>query len=352
MHKTILIFLTSTIVSGTILVITSEKWFIIWVGLELSTLALVPILCSKFSPRKIESTIKYFLIQALSAAILLKRALVKAWLTGSWSILDPLKEISVLLIVTALAFKIGLAPCHFWLPDVLQGLPFSRGLVIASWQKISPLVILFSFEQISKSNLIPAMGVLSVLIGGWGGLNQTQIRKILAFSSIGKMGWIRVTSFYSQRTALTILIIYLIINRTVFLVAKFMRFSTLGHLNIIAQLSPATVLIITLTILSLGGLPPLTGFMIKFMSLHFLLAKGFIFLSIVLILGTLLRLFFYVRISFKTSLVIFPQHIISLSSWRKTSYLPEVRLKTWVISAMSVLSTISIPLSLLSFIFI
>lgn len=346
MHRIISTFLFLTIVLGTIIVVSSEKWFVIWIGLEIRTLALIPLLCSKFSPRKIEAAIKYFLIQAMSAALMLKGALIQAWLIGSWSILEPANLVTSILITTALAFKIGLVPCHFWFPDVLQGLPFSRGLIIATWQKIAPLILLFSIKELIFTNLILAARILSVLIGGWGGLNQTQMRKILAFSSIGKMGWIAITSVYSYKAALSMLIIYLILNTTIFLVLDFLNVSTLGHLKTTAQLSPTRVLIIILTILSLGGLPPLTGFMIKFFSLYFLVAKSFILLSSILIAGALLRLFFYLRISFKTSLILFPHHILTLTSWRKRNKPCTIGIKTWSISCLFVIRAIAIPLTL------
>nr|BAD67412.1 NADH dehydrogenase subunit 2 [Echinometra vanbrunti] len=346
MYRSISTFLFLTVVSGTIIVITSENWFIIWVGLELSTLALVPILCSNFSPRNVEATIKYFLVQALSAALLLNGALIQAWLTGSWSILDPVNNVTSLCISVALAFKLGLAPCHFWFPDVLQGLPFLQGLIIATWQKIAPLILLFYFSQLLFSYILIAAGLVSILTGGWGGLNHTQIRKILAFSSIGNMGWIVTTSIYSVNAAIVMLIIYLIINTAIFLLFDYLNVFTLGHLNITSQMSPISVALVVLIILSLGGLPPLTGFILKFTSLYFLVSNNFIILSSVMIVGSLLSLFFYLRVSFNTSLILFPQHIMSVTTWRNNTITNPLTAKTWAISIFSVLGAFAIPLTL------
>nr|BAD67410.1 NADH dehydrogenase subunit 2 [Echinometra sp. C] len=346
MHRTISTFLFLTVISGTIIVISSENWFIIWVGLELSTLALVPLLCSSFSPRNVEATIKYFLIQALSAALLLNGALIQAWLTGSWSILDPVNNVTSLCLSVALAFKLGLAPCHFWFPDVLQGLPFLQGIIVATWQKIAPLILLFYFSQLIFSYLLIAAGLTSILMGGWGGLNQTQIRKILAFSSIGNMGWIVTTSIYSVNAAIIMLIIYLTINTAIFLLFDYLNVSTLGHLNITSQTSPISIVLVILTILSLGGLPPLTGFMLKFTSLYFLISNNFIVMSSIMIVGSLLSLFFYLRISFNTGLILFPQHIISVTTWRNNTVISPFSIKTWTISIFSILGAFAIPLTL------
>nr|YP_010148956.1 NADH dehydrogenase subunit 2 [Pygmaeocidaris prionigera]QQV69860.1 NADH dehydrogenase subunit 2 [Pygmaeocidaris prionigera] len=346
MYRIVSLFLFATVILGTIIVITSENWFIIWVGLELSTLALVPILTSTFTPRNVEATVKYFLIQALSAALLLNSTLIQAWLTGSWSILTPMNDLSFILLVIALAFKLGIAPCHFWFPDVLQGLPFNQGLIVSTWQKIAPLIILFQVTQISASSLVVIIGLLSTLIGGWGGLNQTQTRKILAFSSIGNMGWIIVTSVYSYNAALAMLLIYLTINTCLFLTFQFSNILTLGHLNSATQASPINTLIIILSILSLGGLPPLTGFTMKFYSLYCLVNNGFYLPSAILITGSLLSLFFYLRIAFNASLILFPQHIINLTSWRNSNGLTPLPLQTWAISILFILGTISTPLVL------
>ena len=328
------------------IVISSQKWFVIWIGLEIRTLALVPLLCSRFSPRKIEATIKYFLIQALRAALLLKGAMIQAWLAGSWSILDPAKKVTMLCIRIALAFKIGLAPCHFWFPDVLQGLPFLQGLIIASWQKIAPLILIFSITNIVFSKLLIVAGIISIIVGGWGGLKQTQTRKILAYSSIAKMGWIVITAAYSLQAAVIMLVIYLLIKRAMFLLLKLLTVSTLGHLKKTAQLSPIRIVLVTLLILSLGGLPPLTGFMIKFTSLYFLVLKRFFVLSAIMVLGRLLRLFFYLRISFKVRLILFPQHIISLTTWRKKTMTDYLSAKTWFTSVLTTVGIIAIPITL------
>ena len=344
MHRPTFIFLALRIVLGTFIVISRENWFIIWTGLELRTLALIPVLCANFTPRKVEAAVKYFLIQAVSAALILKSALINAWFFGSWSILCSTKPVRTISLSIALAFKIGLAPCHFWFPDVLQGLPFIQGLIISTWQKIAPLVLLFSFSSLVESNLLILAGLISVIVGGWGGLNQTQIRKILAFSSIGHMGWITITSFYSIKIALIMLFLYLIIKTTIFLLAEHLKIFTLGHLKVTSYLSPKTPALVITTILSLGGLPPLTGFMIKFLSLSTLIREKFILLSSLLILGRLLSLFFYLRVAFKTRLSLFPQHILTLSSWRKKARKIKFPLKTWFLSLVFVISTIGLPI--------
>ena len=128
------------------------------------------------------------------------------------------------------------------------------------------------------------------------------------------MGWLIITSVYSVNAAILMLIIYLIIKTAIFLLFDFLKISTLGHLKTTSQLSPIRIALVVLLMLSLGGLPPLTGFILKFTSLYFLIRNGFIAFSSIMIIGSLLSLFFYLRISFKTGLILFPQHIIRVTS--------------------------------------
>ncbi|WP_428839375.1 proton-conducting transporter membrane subunit, partial [Erythrobacter sanguineus] len=110
------------------------------------------------------------------------------------------------------------------------------------------------------------------------------------------------------------LIIYLIINTSLFLLFNHLKISTLKHLKTISQLSPIKITLILLIILSLKNLPPLTNFILKFTSLYFLITNNFIILSSIIIIKNLSKLFFYLQISFKTNLILFPQHIINLTS--------------------------------------
>jgi len=154
----------------------------------MKTLSILPILCYQFSPRRVESTIKYFLVQSFSAAIILNVVIIQAWLYSSWSVFQPLKVFTSVLLTAALALKLGLFPCHYWFPDVIQGVGFLQGLVLSTWQKIAPFVLITYVVERLNTFLLRMMGALSVMAGGWGGLNQTQMRKILAFSSIGHIG--------------------------------------------------------------------------------------------------------------------------------------------------------------------
>nr|NP_008166.1 NADH dehydrogenase subunit 2 [Patiria pectinifera]Q33819.1 RecName: Full=NADH-ubiquinone oxidoreductase chain 2; AltName: Full=NADH dehydrogenase subunit 2 [Patiria pectinifera]BAA03878.1 NADH-dehydrogenase subunit 2 [Patiria pectinifera] len=316
MHRNILMVLIANVVLGTLIVLSSHHWFTLWVGLEMNTLSILPILSYQFTPRNVESSVKYFLVQSVSAGIVLNVVIIQAWLYSSWSLMEPLNQATSFLMTLALGLKLGLFPCHYWFPDVIQGVGFIQGLVLSTWQKIAPFAVLVYVVESLNISLLASLGVLSVLVGGWGGLNQTQMRKIFAFSSIAHIGWICSTVGYSVSVACVMLVAYIIINSSVFFMANSFDLKSLSHVGRLSLYNFVGGAGLVLSILSLGGLPPLFGFLIKFISLKCLVENGCFILAGVLVMGSLLSLFFYLRIAFNSSLTLFPQHSLVVFSWR------------------------------------
>ncbi len=316
MNRRIILILIINIIISVVIVASRHSWFSVWIGLELNTLSVLPILCGQFTPRGIESTIKYFLVQAFRAAMILNVGLVQLWLCSSWSVGYPLKEFSSIVLTLSLCLKLGLFPCHYWFPDVIQGLRFLQGLLLSTWQKVAPFIILVNASSLIRIKVLTILGCLSVLVGGWGGLNQSQIRKIMAFSSISHIGWIIRVVSYSVQVSCIMFLVYIILRRTIFLINKEGSIYNLSSVGRLMYCKKIMGLVLILVILSLGGLPPLTGFLKKFVALECLLSKNLIAPSILLIIGRLLSLFFYLRIRYKSVLCLFPQHSMMLFSWR------------------------------------
>nr|YP_010161652.1 NADH dehydrogenase subunit 2 [Phyllophorella liuwutiensis]QRI59061.1 NADH dehydrogenase subunit 2 [Phyllophorella liuwutiensis] len=312
MNRLIISFLLISLLLGTSLVIMSNHWFPIWLGLELSTLALIPLINVNINTRSNEATIKYFLVQAFSAALLLNSATINLWLSNSWD-LSNISNTPICYIISSFAIiiKLGLAPCHFWFPDVLSGLSFKSGIIIACWQKIAPLFLLLSLANFINNEIILLCATASVLIGGWGGLNQTSIRKILAYSSISHLGWISATLFFLPEASLALFIFYLINNLMIFLLCDNNKLFFLSNLNKI-NIFPMNTILLSIALLSLGGLPPLGGFLNKLIPLLIFSNNSNISIIIIFIIGSLISLYFYLRLVFNTSLTLFPQHSINI----------------------------------------
>nr|YP_010960679.1 NADH dehydrogenase subunit 2 [Euprotomicrus bispinatus]WNH38160.1 NADH dehydrogenase subunit 2 [Euprotomicrus bispinatus] len=319
MNPLVLTTIISSLGLGTTMTFIGSHWLLVWMGLEINTLAIIPLMIYHHHPRAVEATTKYFLTQATASALLLFASITNAWDLGEWNLIELINPTSATLATIALALKIGLAPLHFWLPEVLQGLNLTTGLVLATWQKLAPFAILLQLHPILDSNLLLFLGILSIIVGGWGGLNQTQLRKILAYSSIAHLGWMITILHYSPNLTKLNLTLYIIMTLTTFLLFKLFDSTKINSIASSSIKSPLLSVITLMTLLSLAGLPPLSGFMPKWLILQELVKQNLAAPATIMALATLLSLFFYLRLSYSTTLTMSPNSIYLSSSWRTKS---------------------------------
>nr|BAX03683.1 NADH dehydrogenase subunit 2 [Erilepis zonifer]BBU25736.1 NADH dehydrogenase subunit 2 [Erilepis zonifer] len=303
---------------GTTLTFASSHWLLAWMGLEMNTLAIIPLMAQHHHPRAVEASTKYFLTQATGAAMLLFASTTNAWLTGQWDIQQMTHPLPITLITLALALKVGLAPVHSWLPEVLQGLDLTTGLILSTWQKLAPFALLVQIQPHSPTLLI-ILGLTSTLVGGWGGLNQTQLRKILAYSSIAHLGWMVLVLQFSFSLTLLALITYFIVTFSTFLVFKLNGSTNINALATSWAKAPALTALAPLILLSLGGLPPLTGFMPKWLILQELANQDLAATATLAALTALLSLYFYLRLSYAMALTMSPNNTTGTTPWRLQS---------------------------------
>nr|QXI14857.1 NADH dehydrogenase subunit 2 [Hypanus americanus] len=326
MNPLVLSITVLSLALGTTMTFIASHWLLIWVGLEINTMAIIPLMIHQHHPRATEATTKYFLTQATASALLLFSGTMNAWLTGQWNITELIHPASATLLSIALALKIGLAPLHFWLPEVLQGLNLLTGLVLSTWQKLAPFAILLQLYPLLNPTLLMTMGILSILVGGWGGLNQTQLRKILAYSSIAHLGWMIIILHYSPNLTLLNLTIYIIMTSSLFLLFNTNNTTKISSITISSTKSPLLTIMAMLTLLSLGGLPPLTGFMPKWLILQEMTKQNLFIPATIMALTALLSLFFYLRLCYSITLTLPPNPITSSSPWRTKTLQPNLLL--------------------------
>nr|APU51300.1 NADH dehydrogenase subunit 2 [Squalidus multimaculatus] len=316
MNPYVLMILLSSLGLGTTLTFASSHWLLAWMGLEINTLAIVPLMAQHHHPRAVEATTKYFLTQATAAAMILFASTTNAWVTGEWDMNNMSNPIASTMVITALALKIGLAPMHFWMPEVLQGLDLLTGLILSTWQKLAPLALIIQTAQAIDPLLLTALGLMSTLAGGWGGLNQTQLRKVLAYSSIAHMGWMIIVLQYAPHLTLVALGTYIFMTSAAFLTLKTSATTKIGTLAMVWSNSPVLATTTALVLLSLGGLPPLTGFMPKWLILQELAKQGLPITATIMALAALLSLYFYLRLCYAMTLTISPNTGNSITPWR------------------------------------
>nr|NP_203702.1 NADH dehydrogenase subunit 2 [Osteoglossum bicirrhosum]BAB19285.1 NADH dehydrogenase subunit 2 [Osteoglossum bicirrhosum]BAB64378.1 NADH dehydrogenase subunits 2 [Osteoglossum bicirrhosum] len=338
MNPYVYMILLSSLGIGTTLTFASSHWLLAWMGLEINTMAIIPLMAQQHHPRATEAATKYFLTQATAAAMILFASTTNAWITGDWNIPQTSHPAATSLLTLALALKIGLAPMHFWLPEVLQGLNLTTGLILSTWQKLAPFILIYQIAPNTNPTILTSMGILSTLIGGWGGLNQTQLRKILAYSSIAHLGWMITILHFMPALTLLNLTIYIIMTSTMFLSLKSLSATKINSLAITWPKTPILTVMTMLSLLSLGGLPPLTGFMPKWLILQELTKQNLPILATIMAMSALLSLFFYLRLCYSSTLTTFPNTNNTTTSWHK-----KTTQMTMPLTIMAILTLMLLP---------
>nr|URH16406.1 NADH dehydrogenase subunit 2 [Pithecia chrysocephala] len=334
------LIISFTIPTGTIITMLSSHWFLIWMGLELNMLSMIPMLAKNTNPRSTEAATKYFLTQATASMVLLMTIILNNLLYGQWTTNPSLNPILSTFMLIALTMKLGMAPLHFWLPEVVQGIPLIPAMLILTWQKLAPMSIIIQIFPSINMNIILMISILSIMIGSWGGLNQTQLRKILAYSSITHMGWMMAVLYYNPSITILSLIIYLFLTISTFVV--FYLNSNVTTLSMSHTWNKLTWMVpmITLMMLSLGGLPPLTGFSPKWAIMLELTKNNNLIIPLTMAMLTLMNLYFYMRLTYSISMTMFPTSNNTKINWQLKYMKPSPLLPMLMVS-----STLLLPLT-------
>nr|BEK71631.1 NADH dehydrogenase subunit 2 [Mus musculus] len=329
-----------TIFLGPMITMSSTNLMLMWVGLEFSLLAIIPMLINKKNPRSTEAATKYFVTQATASMIILLAIVLNYKQLGTWMFQQQTNSLILNMTLMALSMKLGLAPFHFWLPEVTQGIPLHMGLILLTWQKIAPLSILIQIYPLLNSTIILMLAITSIFMGAWGGLNQTQMRKIMAYSSIAHMGWMLAILPYNPSLTLLNLMIYIILTVPMFMALMLNNSMTINSISLLWNKTPAMLTMISLMLLSLGGLPPLTGFLPKWIIITELMKNNCLIMATLMAMMALLNLFFYTRLIYSTSLTMFPTNNNSKMMTHQTKTKPNP-----MFSTLAIMSTMTLPLA-------
>nr|AAF77239.1 NADH dehydrogenase subunit 2 [Drosophila melanogaster]AKN22343.1 NADH dehydrogenase subunit 2 [Drosophila melanogaster] len=287
-----ILFITIMII-GTLITVTSNSWLGAWMGLEINLLSFIPLLSDNNNLMSTEASLKYFLTQVLASTVLLFSSILLMLKNNMNNEIN--ESFTSMIIMSALLLKSGAAPFHFWFPNMMEGLTWMNALMLMTWQKIAPLMLI-SYLNIKFLLLISV--ILSVIIGAIGGLNQTSLRKLMAFSSINHLGWMLSSLMISE----SIWLIYFFFYSFLSFVLTFMfNIFKLFHLNqLFSWFVNSKILKFTLfmNFLSLGGLPPFLGFLPKWLVIQQLTLCNQYFMLTLMMMSTLITLFFYLRICY------------------------------------------------------
>nr|QCT05311.1 NADH dehydrogenase subunit 2 [Nesogale talazaci] len=329
-----------TLISGTLITMISSHWLMTWIGLEMNMFAIIPLIMKSHTPRATEAATKYFLIQASASMLLLLAASLNFMKMGQWTLTSLDDQTAATLLLISLMMKLGMAPFHFWVPEVTQGTLLSTGLVILTWQKLAPLSIMYQTAPLLKPDIILTSAILSILIGGWGGLNQTQLRKIMAYSSIAHMGWMAAVLTFNPSLMLLNLLLYIIFTLATFTIMMSCSTSSTSTLSMSWNNYPLMMTMLLTVLMSMGGLPPLTGFIPKWLIIDELIKNNNIILPLAMAMMALLNLYFYMRLIYASSLTLFPSSNNIKFKWKVIT--PH---KTFLLPVLLTLSSFLIPLT-------
>nr|AAX37240.2 NADH dehydrogenase subunit 2 [Cecropis semirufa] len=338
-----LVFVFSLLL-GTTITVTSNHWIMAWAGLEINTLSVLPLISKSHHPRAIEAATKYFLTQATASALVLFSSMVNAWYTGQWDITQMTHPVSCLILTSAIAMKLGMVPFHFWFPEVLQGSSLTTGLLLSTIMKFPPITLLFMTSHSLNPTLLTYMAIMSAALGGWMGLNQTQIRKFLAFSSISHLGWMAIILSFNPKLTLLNFYLYALMTSTIFLTLNTIKALKLSTLMTMWTKTPALNAMLLLALLSLAGLPPMTGFLPKWLIIQELTKQNLAPAATMISLLSLLGLFFYLRLAYCSTVTLPPHTTNHMKQWH--THKPTNAL----VAISAVASTMLLPISPMIFI--
>nr|YP_010318577.1 NADH dehydrogenase subunit 2 [Dendroctonus valens]ULD67704.1 NADH dehydrogenase subunit 2 [Dendroctonus valens] len=310
------------VMAGALLSISSSSWLISWIGLEMNLISITPLMKNKFTKASSESTIKYFITQAIASSILLFSVILMTNLDQD--LITTESSFSTLMIVSALLMKMGAAPFHSWLPEVISGLDWMMAFTVLTVQKLAPM-ILITYNTLNM-NFMFLIIFMSGMVGSLMGLNQTCLKKLLAYSSINHIGWMLASLMCSFSTWLIYYFIYCIMNLNIIIFFNKFKINFINQLNQMFPLNKMYKIMFMMNFLSLGGLPPFLGFLPKWISVNQMINIGEHSLAFLLIISSLISLFFYLRLTFSSLTLLTFESNIDFKSSGASSYLMTVTL--------------------------
>ncbi|WP_136657025.1 NADH-quinone oxidoreductase subunit NuoN [Nitratireductor sp. XY-223] len=310
---------------GMMLMISADDLIALYLGIELQSLALYVVAAiNRDSTRSTEAGLKYFVLGALSSGMLLYGASLIYGFTGhigfpeiAAAVAEGERSIGVVFglvfLLAGIAFKISAVPFHMWTPDVYEGAPTPVTAFFAAAPKIAAMamlvrVVISAFEPVAPDwqQIIVFVSIASMVLGAFAAIGQRNIKRLMAYSSIGHMGYALVGlaagSQVGVRGVVIYMLIYMITTLGTFACILAMRRKEEGNVEQIDDLSglassnPLMATILTIFMFSLAGIPPLAGFFAKYFVFLAAIESGLYALAVIGVLASVVGAYYYLRI--------------------------------------------------------
>ncbi len=318
---------------GQMIMISGNNFLVIYLGLELMSLSLYALVALRRNhTQSTEAAMKFFILGALSSGFLLYGMSMLYGATGSLDLTEVAKAsaspvldknilvFGVVFLVAGLGFKLGAAPFHMWVPDVYQGAPTAVTLLLGAAPKLAAFAICIRLLvegllplAIDWQQMLTVLAVMSMAVGNLAAIAQTNLKRMLAYSTISQMGFMLLgllagvvngnifSAANAYSSAMFYSITYVFTTLGTFGVIMLLARSGFEAENIedfkgLNQRSPWFALVMLLLMFSLAGIPPVMGFYAKLSVLQSVLGTGQIWLAVVAVLFSLIGAFYYLRI--------------------------------------------------------
>nr|YP_001742103.1 NADH dehydrogenase subunit 2 [Suberites domuncula]CAM84218.1 NADH dehydrogenase subunit 2 [Suberites domuncula] len=313
------------VVLSSLLLVSSVNWLSIYLAIELQTLTLfILVAIKRESAYSTEGGLKYFVLGAVSSGLFLFGCALLYGLSGQTGVQGLnsclTADVGKILITVSLLFKLSVAPFHMWAPDVYDG---SATIIAATLATVSKIGIFSVLVQIGPViNVVLICAILSIICGSIGALNQTKIKRLLAYSGIGHMGFVlfgvAIGSLESIQASLIYMIVYVVMTICSFSIILSLKLTKILIVEVSGASRENSVLALTLALsfLSIAGIPPLAGFLSKWLILLAGVSSGYYSICILIVLSSVIAGVYYVRL---VQIIYFPlgSRDYSMLVWQK-----------------------------------
>nr|YP_010003161.1 NADH dehydrogenase subunit 2 [Thaumetopoea pityocampa]QAV59276.1 NADH dehydrogenase subunit 2 [Thaumetopoea pityocampa] len=277
---------------STLISISANSWLGCWIGLEINLLSFIPLISNPNNLFNSEASLKYFLTQSIASINFLFAILMKMIMMKNFEMNLPI----LIIMNSSLLMKMGSAPLHFWFPNIIEGMSWFNNFILMTWQKISPMILLSYYFNLY---FIYTIIIINVIVGAIGGLNQTSLRKLMAFSSINNLGWMLMALTISENLWIFYFCFYSFLTKIMCLLFYSLNMFYINQF-FINNMNPMIKMNLMINFLSLGGLPPFIGFFPKWIIINFMINNNFYLSTLIFTMMSLITLFYYTRIIYSS----------------------------------------------------
>nr|YP_009685235.1 NADH dehydrogenase subunit 2 [Corythucha marmorata]QDM37009.1 NADH dehydrogenase subunit 2 [Corythucha marmorata] len=303
------IFFLTMMMLSTLMVLSSSKWLMMWMSMEVNLMMTVPFIFQNKSKELSEKVMMYFLMQVMASMLFLVMIMLQPFINNL-----TLKMIMSM----SMMMKLGLPPFHLWMPEMMNKLDWITLMVMITLQKINPLMVMTNMME--NNMLMSSIMIMASTIGSLGGINQVSLNKIIVFSSINHMSWIIMCMLTKNSLWMKYFIVYLMMTMTLCMLLNKSMVSYINQLNLNTNNTKKMSLL--LMMLNMGGLPPMPGFFIKWMTIDSMTSSvNLYFITIIMLMTSMIALLFYMRLTVNFMMMSTSMNKFSLLLKNKYNYL-------------------------------